>query len=97
MIFVTSDLHGYPLKKFRQLLADAGFTEEDELYVLGDVIDRHGDGGVETLLWMMDQPNITLLMGNHEAMLLSVDFLFDAVTDDSLSQISYEQMNALTH
>jgi len=97
MIFVTSDLHGYPLKRFQQLLDEAGFTEDDELYVLGDVIDRHGDGGVETLLWMMEMPNITLVMGNHEAMLLSADFLFDAITDDSLSQISYEQMNALAH
>ena len=97
MIFVTSDLHGYPLKCFQKLLMDAGFTDDDELYVLGDVIDRHGDGGVETLLWMMDMPNITLLLGNHEAMLLSADFLFDAITDDSLSQISYEQMNALAH
>lgn len=97
MIFVTSDLHGYPLKALQQLLEKAGFTEDDELYVLGDVIDRHGDGGVETLLWMMDMPNITLLMGNHEAMLLSVDFLFDTITDDSLSRISYEQMNALAH
>jgi hypothetical protein len=64
MIFVTSDLHGYPLKCFQKLLMDAGFTDDDELYVLGDVIDRHGDGGVETLLWMMDMPNITLLLGN---------------------------------
>ena len=52
MIFVTSDLHGYPLKRFQRLLDEAGFTEDDELYVLGDVIDRHGDGGVETLLWI---------------------------------------------
>lgn len=97
MIFATSDLHGYPLEAFRRLLDKAGFGPEDELYVLGDVIDRHGDGGVETLLWMMDQPNITLLMGNHEAMLLAADFLFTDVSEAAAEQLTYEQMNTLLH
>ncbi len=76
MIFVTSDLHGYPLPRFKALLAEAGFGQDDRLYVLGDVIDRNGDGGVEALRWIARQPNVTLLMGNHEAMLLSCAFLF---------------------
>ncbi|MBR4069451.1 MAG: metallophosphoesterase [Clostridia bacterium] len=97
MIFVTSDLHGYPLSKFRKLLLKAGFGADDELYVLGDVVDRHGDGGVETLLWMMEQPNVTLLLGNHEGMLLACDFLFETVEEDSIEKITYEQMNALAH
>lgn len=97
MIYATSDLHGYPLKDFRKLLKKAGFGKDDELYVLGDVIDRHGDGGVETLLWMMEQPNVTLLKGNHEAMLLAVDFLFEDVTEKAAEKITYEQMNALAH
>lgn len=97
MIFVTSDLHGYPLEKFQKLLEKAGFGEEDELFVLGDVIDRHGDGGIETLLWMMEQPNLTLLMGNHEAMLLACDFLFTVIEQDTVESITYEQMNALAH
>lgn len=97
MMYATSDLHGYPLKEFCKLLKKAGFGEDDELYVLGDVIDRHGDGGVETLLWMMEQPNVTLLKGNHEAMLLAANFLFEEVSEEAAGGISYEQMNALTH
>ncbi len=97
MVYVTSDLHGYPLESLRRLLEQAGFGEDDELYVLGDVIDRHGDGGVETLLWMMEQPNLTLLMGNHEAMLLACGFLFTAIEEDTVEGITYEQMNALAH
>lgn len=97
MIYVTSDLHGYPLQAFRRLLEMAGFGDEDELYVLGDVIDRHGDGGIETLRWMMEQPNLTLLLGNHEGMLLSCGFLFDAIEEETLEHITYEQMNALAH
>lgn len=97
MIFVTSDLHGYAPDRFRRLLERAGFGEEDELYVLGDVIDRHGDGGIALLEWMMDMPNLTLLLGNHEAMLLSCDFLFTAIEEDTVESITYEQMNALAH
>ena len=72
MIYVISDLHGYPLKKFQQLLDKAAFSQTDTLYILGDVIDRNGDGGVEMLCWLLSQSNIHLLLGNHEAMLLSV-------------------------
>lgn len=75
MIYVTSDLHGYPLEAFQKLLADAGFSGEDFLFVLGDVIDR-GDEGVRLLRWMAAQPNVQLILGNHEAMLLGCAFLF---------------------
>ena len=40
MIYVISDLHGYPFDKFMALLKKAGFSENDFLYVLGDVVDR---------------------------------------------------------
>ena len=49
MIYVISDLHGYPLEKFKTLLKKANFTDNDFLYILGDVIDRNGDAGVEML------------------------------------------------
>ena len=81
MNYVTSDIHGYPLEKFMGLLGKAGFTSGDWLYVLGDVIDRNGDGGVAMLRWMMAQPNVTLILGNHEKMLLDCDFLFTRQMD----------------
>ena len=52
MIFVTSDIHGYPLESFLRLLEKAGFSASDQLYVIGDVIDRNGDGGIAMLLWL---------------------------------------------
>ena len=78
MVYVTSDLHGYPHNKFLQLLESVHFSDSDFLYILGDVIDMNGDGGVKTLCWLLDQPNVQLLLGNHEAMLLSCDFVFNA-------------------
>lgn len=46
MTYVISDLHGYPLEKFKMLLDKSGFCEDDFLYILGDVVDRNNDGGV---------------------------------------------------
>ena len=63
MIYVTSDLHGYPKDKFLRFLSDSGFSDNDELYVLGDVIDRNGDGGVEMMRWIMGQPNVHFFHG----------------------------------
>ena len=45
MIYVTADLHGYPLEKFQRLLKKADFCEEDFLFIIGDVVDRGFDGG----------------------------------------------------
>lgn len=92
MIYATSDLHGYPLEQFKALLKKANFSDEDYCFVLGDVIDR-GEHGIELLRWMSLQPNIELILGNHEAMLLSCDFLFDTVTEDSLNRLTGERMS----
>ena len=92
MIYVTSDLHGFPLKDFRKLLDQAKFSEDDFLFVLGDVMDRNGDGGVEMLRWMMLQPNVVLLKGNHEAMMLACDFIFEEVTDDLLDRLDEDKI-----
>lgn len=75
-VYVTSDLHGISLKEFKALLKKADFGEDDFLYILGDVIDRRGDGGVELLRWLLTAPNVQLILGNHEEMLLKCDFLF---------------------
>lgn len=39
MTYVISDLHGYPLEKFKELLKKAAFSDNDFLYISGDVID----------------------------------------------------------
>lgn len=95
MIYAISDLHGYPLEKFKMLLEKAEFSDGDYLYILGDVIDRNGDGGVAMLRWIMEQENIELLLGNHEAMLLSCAFVFDEITDDSIHSLSNEKLRFL--
>lgn len=95
MIYVTSDLHGYPLEKFKALLGKAGFCDDDFCFVLGDVIDR-GTEGIKTLLWLMNQPNFELLLGNHEAMMLACDFICDDITDDSIANLTSEKLATYT-
>ncbi len=76
MIYVISDLHGYPIEQFFELLKKAEFSDDDTLYILGDIVDR-GEDGVKYLQWSLNQPNVTLLLGNHEKMMRDCDFLFD--------------------
>lgn len=94
MIYVTSDLHGCKPETLFALLEKAGFSGKDDLFVLGDVIDR-GEHGVELLRWMAEQPNVHLIMGNHEAMLLSCRYLFDEISEESLLQLTEEKLQLL--
>lgn len=96
MIYVTSDLHGCPPETLAQLLSSAGFSDRDYLFVLGDVIDR-GEHGAELLLWLTEQTNVQLILGNHEAMLLACDFLFDEITEESVARLeSHDQSKMLS-
>lgn len=54
---------------------------------MGDVIDR-GTDGIKILKWLMSQHNIELILGNHEAMMLSCDFLFDEITESSIGSLT---------
>ncbi len=97
MIYVTSDLHGLPLSKLQELLGKVNFSDDDWLYILGDVIDRQNDGGVEILKWLLEQSNVQLILGNHEAMLLSCDFVFEKITEESVKNFGKEQMELLNN
>ena len=97
MTYVISDLHGYPIEKLKTLFEKAGFCEDDFLYILGDVIDRNGDGGVGILQWLLSQSNVQLVLGNHEAMLLACEFLFDEITDDSVADFDSEKIEILSN
>lgn len=66
--YVMSDAHGHKTK-FDQMLTLIGFGEGDTLYFLGDAIDR-GPDGIEILQKIRKMPNIRMLLGNHEYMLL---------------------------
>ena len=67
--YVVSDLHGQ-YEIFRKLLEKASFSNADQLFMLGDAIDR-GPEGIKILKHVMNAPNMKLLLGNHEFMMLN--------------------------
>ena len=77
MIYATSDLHGYPLQAFQRFLGSVNFSDSDHLCIIGDVNDRNGDGGTAMYRWIMNEPGVTLIRGNHEQMLLDCRFIFE--------------------
>lgn len=96
MIYVISDLHGYPFEKFQELLKRAEFSKEDFLFILGDVIDR-GTDGTKYLKWLLFQENVELILGNHEALLLSCDFLFEEINKENVQNLTSENLALLAN
>ena len=66
--YCMSDIHG-EIDRYIAMLDAIHFSNEDLLYIIGDVIDRH-PGGIDILRDIMKRPNIHMLMGNHEMMCL---------------------------
>ena len=67
MVYAIADIHG-EYERFKELLDKCHFKSEDTLYILGDAIDR-GEASLETLRYIMNQPNMHMIKGNHESIL----------------------------
>lgn len=100
MTYVMSDLHGM-YDRFIAMLEKIDFSDSDELFIIGDIIDR-GERPVDILEYVMDKPNITVLLGNHEVMardLLSrltteiTEENINSVDDDFLIELSIYKRN----
>ncbi len=70
MIYVISDIHGC-YDEFLKMLDLIHFSEEDELYILGDMVDR-GPKPMALLQDLMARPNVYPILGNHDYMALTV-------------------------
>ncbi len=68
MHYVLSDIHGNE-RRFDSLMQQIDLQPQDTLYVLGDVIDRH-PWGLRILRRLMAMPNVKMILGNHEYMML---------------------------
>lgn len=72
MRYAISDIHGCP-KTFRLALSEIDLQPTDEIFLLGDYIDRGPDSlGVLEMIWDLEdsgQPMVCL-RGNHEEMVL---------------------------
>ena len=64
MRYVISDIHGeYEL--FCRLLEKIRFSDSDELFVCGDIIEK-GKDSVKLARLIFSMPNVHVIMGNHE-------------------------------
>lgn len=70
MRYIVSDIHGC-YAEFAALLEKIRFSDADELYILGDAMDR-GPEPIRVIRALMDMPNAFYIMGNHDHMMLSV-------------------------
>ncbi len=92
--YVIGDVHG-EYEQLVELVEKMHITEEDSLYILGDVIDR-GPEPVKALEYLMTIPNCTCLAGNHEMMMLSnIKMLLSEITEDYLDDLSVEELEPL--
>ena len=80
--YVMSDVHGQ-YKSYMKMLKKIDLKAEDTLYVLGDAIDR-GPDGIKILNDIMKRPNVELILGNHELLMLDALKNFDEIKSKEL-------------
>lgn len=93
MQYIIADIHGC-YAEFLELLEKIGFGDDDELFVLGDAMDR-GPDPIKVIQDIMSRPNVSYILGNHDDMMLqslkklAVDIsearLIDLSDDDFIS------------
>ena len=78
-----SDLHGcYGL--YIKMLEEINFSDEDTLYVLGDIVDRD-NGGIKILQDIMKRKNVVPILGNHDYTALRMfKMIYNKEESDSL-------------
>lgn len=64
MTYVMSDIHGM-YDKYAAMLEKINFSQDDTMFVLGDIVDR-GEEPVKILKDMMQRHNIWPIYGNHD-------------------------------
>ncbi len=95
MTYVMSDLHGQ-YHKFREMLDLIRFTDRDELYIIGDAVDR-GPESAELLLDMSMRANVFPILGNHDftAKLMLQKLCVEITEDNFTSQLDPASLKIL--
>lgn len=81
-----SDIHGcYEL--YLDMLEKIEFSDDDMLYVLGDILDR-GPNPIKIILDLMKRHNVVVLAGNHCVMAMECfDFLLKEITEENVEDV----------
>ncbi|MBR6307271.1 MAG: fructose-bisphosphatase class III [Lachnospiraceae bacterium] len=93
-VYVMGDIHG-EYDMFLKMLDKLSFKDSDELYLIGDVVDR-GPHPIKVLQKIMEMPNVIPIVGNHELMALEgLKFLNSEITEESIASIESETLDNL--
>ncbi len=82
--YVFSDVHGH-FGTLDRLLERVSPTSDDQIFMLGDMIDR-GPDPIAVVKCCHELPNTTVLMGNHEDLMLS----YYADPESPAAQVNWE-------
>ena len=95
MTYVISDIHG-EYEKYVETLKKIKFSDNDTLYVLGDVVDR-GERPVDVLLDMMNRSNVFPIVGNHELMALELlrELMIEITEENATTHLNAKLMDKL--
>ena len=95
MTYVMSDLHGQ-YQKYLKMLDTIHFSDDDDLYILGDVVDR-GPQPAELLQDMSMRPNVFPILGNHDMMAshLLKKLCVEITNENYASQLTPDILKAL--
>ncbi len=94
--YVMSDIHGY-YDTFLKMLKKIKFSDEDTLYIIGDIVDR-GPHPIKLMLDVMSRPNVVFLIGNHELMFCEcMKTLLKNVTEEAMHDFDANSANAIAH
>ncbi|MBX2843136.1 MAG: metallophosphoesterase, partial [Flammeovirgaceae bacterium] len=89
--FVIADIHGC-YQSFKELIKKIELRKEDQLFLLGDFVDRGpNSSGVFNVIFSLlkNEFQVFPLRGNHEQMLIEL-----AIQDENLVKWSLEKNNA---
>lgn len=91
MRYVVSDIHGNK-EAWESIKKKIKFSDNDEMYILGDVIDR-GEHGIEILMEIMNTHNMYMIRGNHEDMMCNALI----INDEHSTHLWYRNGGLSTH
>lgn len=97
MTYAMSDIHG-EYEKYAEMLKKIEFSDDDTLYILGDVVDR-GERPIDVLLDMMGRANVFPIIGNHELMAIELlrGLMVEITEENASTQIDGTFLGNLVH
>lgn len=96
MRYIVSDIHGC-YEEYMELLEKIGFDQDDELYVLGDAMDR-GPEPIRVIQDLMNRPNAFYILGNHDLMFLTmIRALTVEIAEGSMDHLTTDTLQNYQH